>query len=345
MSLMPNDFSRSDSIRALQTMITGYRTTQMISVVAKLGIADLLKDGPKGVDELAQVTNTYAPSLYRLLRAVASVGIFAEDDQRRFALTALAEPLRSDVPGSLRAIAIFAGELWRWQAWGHLLQSVQTGKTASHHAYGMEWFDYLAHHPEAGAVFDAAMATSERHHAVVAAYDFSKIATLVDVGGGKGILLAAILQANPQLHAVLCDTPQVTARAHEFLRETGVANRCEIVEGDFFTELPSGGDAYLLSLILHDWEDEQAIKLLESCHRTMNPQGKLLVIEQVVPCGNEPSLSKLLDITMMVETGGHERTEAEFRSLFTSAGFELTKILRTRAPECVLEGIRVEKAR
>ena len=345
MSLMPNDFSRSDSIRALQIMITGYRTTQMISVVAKLGIADLLKDGPKGVDELAQVTNTHAPSLYRLLRAVASLGIFAEDDQRRFALSVLAEPLRSDVPGSLRAIAIFAGELWRWQAWGHLLQSVQTGKTASHHAYGMEWFDYLAQHPEAGAVFDAAMATSERHHAVVAAYDFSKIATLVDVGGGKGILLAAILQANPQLHAVLCDTSQVTARAHEFLRETGVADRCEIVESDFFTGLPRGGDAYLLSLILHDWEDEQAIKLLENCHRTMNPQGKLLVIEQVVPCGNEPSLSKLLDITMMVETGGHERTEAEFRSLFTSAGFELTKILRTRAPECVLEGIRVEKAR
>jgi predicted O-methyltransferase YrrM len=345
MSLMPNDFSRSDSIRALQTMITGYRTTQMISVVAKLGIADLLKDGPKSVDELAQVTNTHAPSLYRLLRAVASLGIFAEDDQRRFALTALAEPLRSDVPGSLRAIGIFAGELWRWQAWGHLLQSVQTGKTASHHAYGMEWFDYLAQHPEAGAVFDAAMATSERHNAVVAAYDFSKIGTLVDVGGGKGILLAAILQANPQLHAVLCDTPQVTARAHEFLKETGVADRCEIVEGDFFTGLPSGGDAYLLSLILHDWEDEQAIKLLENCHRTMNAQGKLLVIEQVVPSGNEPSLSKLLDITMMVETGGHERTEAEFRSLFTSAGFELTKILRTRAPECVLEGIRVEKAR
>lgn len=345
MSPMPNDFSRSDSIRALQTMITGYRTTQMISVVAKLGIADLLKDGPKGIDELAQVTNTHAPSLYRLLRAVASLGIFAEDDQGRFALTALAEPLRSDAPGSLRAIAIFAGELWRWQAWGHLLQSVQTGKTASYHAYGMEWFDYLAQHPEAGAVFDAAMATSEPHHAVVAAYDFSKISTLVDVGGGKGILLAAILQANPQLHAVLCDTPQVTARAHEFLKETGVADRCEIVEGDFFAAIPSGGDAYLLSLILHDWEDEQAIKVLENCHRAMNAQGKLLVIEQVVPSGNEPSLSKLLDITMMVETGGHEQTEAEFQSLFASARFELTKILPTRAPECVLEGIRVEKAR
>lgn len=345
MSLQPNDFSRSDSIRMLHTMITGYRTTQMISVVAKIGIADLLKDGPKSVDDLAQVTNTHAPSLYRLLRSVASLGIFAEDDQRRFALTALAEPLRSDVPGSLRAIAIFAGELWRWQAWGHLLQSVQTGKTAAHHAYGMEWFDYLTQHPEAGAVFDAAMATSERHHAVVAAYDFSKIATLVDVGGGKGILLAAILKANPHLHAVLCDTPQVTARAREFLRETGVADRCEIVGGDFFAGLPSGGDAYLMSLILHDWEDEQAIKLLENCHRAMNVQGKLLVIEQVVPAANEPSLSKLLDITMMVETGGHERTEAEFRSLFASAGFELTKILPTRAPECVVEGIPVEKAR
>jgi len=304
MSLTPNDFSGSDPIRALQTMITGYRTTQMTSVVAKLGIADLLKDGPKGVEELAQVTNTHAPFLYRLLRAVASLGIFAEDDQRRFGLTALAEPLRSDVPGSLRAIAVFAGELWRWQAWGHLLQSVQTGKTASHHAYRMEWFDYLAQHPDAGAVFDAVMATSERHHAVVAAYDFSKIATLVDVGGGKGMLPTTILQANPQLHGVLCDTPQVTARADELLKEAGVADRCEIVEGDFFAELPRGGDAYLLSLILHDWEDEQAIKLLESCHSAMNVQGKLLLVEQVVPSGNHPSMSKLLDVTMMLETGG-----------------------------------------
>jgi predicted O-methyltransferase YrrM len=344
MSFTPNDLSHSDPIRALQTMITGYRTTQMISVVAKLGIADLLKDGPKGVEELAHVTNTHSPSLYRLLRAVASLGIFAEDDQRRFALTALAEPLRSDVRGSLRAIAIFAGEVWRWQAWGHLLQSVETGKTASHHAYGMEWFDYLAQHPDAGAVFDAAMATSERHHAVVAAYDFSKVTTLVDVGGGKGILLATILQANPKLHGVLCDTPQVTARARELLKEAGVADRCEIVEGDFFEGLPTGGNAYLLSLILHDWEDEQAIKLLERCHRAMNVQGKLLLVEQVVPSGNDPFLSKLLDVTMMVETGGRERTETEFRSLLASAGFELTKIFPTRAPECVLEGIRVEKA-
>jgi hypothetical protein len=309
MSLMPDDRSRSEPIRALRTMISGYRTTQMIAVVAKLGIADLLKDGPKGVEELAQATHTHAPSLYRLLRAVASLGIFAEDDQRRFGLTALAEPLQNDVPGSLRAMATFAGESWRWQAWGHLLQSVQTGETAFHQTYGMGWFDYLAQHPEASAVFNAAMATSERHHAVMAAYDFSTIDTLVDVGGGTGRLLAAILQANPQLHGVLCNTPQVTACAQALLKDAGVADRCEIVAGDVFAGLPSGGDAYLLSLVIHDWEDAPAITLLEHCHGAMHEQGKLLLVEQVVPSGNDPSLSKLLDITMLVEAGGRERTE------------------------------------
>jgi O-methyltransferase domain/Dimerisation domain len=341
----PNDLSHSELIRALRTMISGYRTTQMISVIAKLGIADLLKDGPKDVEELAQATNTHSSSLYRLLRAVASLGIFAEDDQRRFRLTPLAEPLQRDVPGSLHAGAIFAGEFWRWQAWGHLLQSIQTGETAFNHTYGMGWFEYLAQHSEASAVFDAAMASSERHRAVTAAYDFSTIRTLVDVGGGTGRLLVTILQANPHLLGVLCDTPQVTARAPELLKAAGVADRCEIVAGDFFAGLPSGGDAYLLSLIVHDWEDEQAIMLLENCHRAMNARGKLLLVEQVVPTGNAPALSKLLDITMLVEAGGRERTETEFHALFASAGFKLTKILPTRAPECVLEGIRVEKAR
>jgi predicted O-methyltransferase YrrM len=315
----------------------------MIAVIAKLGIADLLKDGPKDVEDLAQATHTHSPSLYRLLRAVASLGIFAEDDQRRFRLTALAEPLQRDVPGSLHAGATFAGEFWRWQAWGHLLQSIQTGETAFNHTYGMGWFEYLAQHPEASAVFDAAMASSERHHAVAAAYDFSTIGTLVDVGGGTGMLLATILQAHPQLHGVLYDTPQVTAHAQELFKAAGVADRCEIVAGDFFAGLPSGGDAYLLSLIVHDWEDAQVITLLENCHRAMYAHGKLLLVEQVVPSGNDPSLSKLLDITMLVEAGGRERTEPEFRALFAAAGFTLTKIVPTRAPECVLEGIRVEK--
>jgi hypothetical protein len=240
-------------------------------------------------------------------------------------------------------VATFAGEFWRWQAWGHLLQSIQTGETAFNHTYGMGWFEYLAQHPKAGAVFDAAMASSERHHTVAAAYDFSTIGTLVDVGGGTGMLLATILQAHPQLHGVLYDTPQVTAHAQELFKAAGVADRCDIVAGDFFAGLPSGGDAYLLSLIVHDWEDAQVITLLENCHRAMHAHGKLLLVEQVVPSGNDPSLSKLLDITMLVEAGGRERTEPEFRALFAAAGFTLMKIVPTRAPECVLEGIRVEK--
>jgi hypothetical protein len=316
----------------------------MIAVIAQLGIADLLKDSPKDVEDLAQVTHTHAPSLYRLLRAVASLGIFAEDDRRRFRLTALAEPLQRDVPGSLHAMATFAGEFWRWQAWGHLRQSIQTGETAFQHTHGMGWFAYLAQHPEASAVFDAAMASSERHQTVVAAYDFSTIRTLVDVGGGTGKLLATILQAHPHLQGVLYDTPQVTARAHELLHAAGVADRCAVVAGDFFAGIPSGGDAYLLSLIIHDWDDAPALSLLENCHRAMPAHGKLLVIEQVVPSGNAPSPSKLLDITMLVEAGGRERTETEFRALFAAAGFTLTKIVPTRAPECVLEGIRVEQA-
>jgi hypothetical protein len=333
--------SPSEARQALQTMLSSYRITQMIAVVAQLGIADVLHDGPKSVDELAQATSTHAPSLYRLLRALASLGIFAEDAQCRFGLTALAAPLQSAIPESMRAIATFAGAHWRWHAWGNLLHSVRTGETAFDHTYGMAWFDYLAQHPAASAVFAVALAAAPRHHAVMAAYNFARFDTLVDVGGGNGTLLATLLQAHPRLHGVLCEAAHVAAHAQGLLEAAGVIGRCEIVECDFFVGIPGGGDAYLLSLIIHDWHDDQAVTILQNCHRAMPAHGTLLLVEQVVPSDNTPSPSKLRDITMLVETGGRERTAAEFRSLFAAAGFQLTAIVPTRAPECVIEGVRV----
>lgn len=335
-----NDPSRHERMRTLDAMIGGYRITQIIGVIAQLGIADLLTDGPKDAADLAEATGTHAPTLYRLLRTAASLGVFAEDNQGCFHLTALAELLQRDVPGSLHARAMFAGASWRWQAWGHLWQSIQTGEAAFQDAHGMGMFAYLAQHPEAQAVFSAAMAGGERHQLVVAAYDFSTISTLVDVGGGTGRLLSTILQAYPHLQGVLYDAPQVTARAHALLQAAGVADRCTVVGGDFFAEVPSGGDAYLLSLIIHDWDDSLALKLLENCHRAMPAHGKLLVVEQLMPAGNEPSVSKLRDITMLVDVGGRERTETEFRTLFAAAGFTLTKVVPTPALECILECIR-----
>jgi hypothetical protein len=327
----------------LLPMIFGYMTSQAISVAARLGVADLLAKGAKRPDELAQTTGVKPRPLYRLLRALASVGVFAEDNDGRFVLTPLAEPLRSDAPDSLRALAIFFGADWHWRVWSELSYSAQTGQPGFERIYGKAYFDYLAENPDPARVFNDAMTgfSASVSAAVKDAYDFTGITKLVDVGGGHGVLLASILQKYPQMRGVLFEAPFVAEGAGDAIKGRGLAERCEVVGGDFFASVPAGGDAYIMKHIVHDWNDERALTILQNCHRGMTKNGKLLVVEMVIPEGNAPSLGKFLDLEMLLFLHSYERTEAEYRALFEGAGFRLTKIVPTRMPHSIIEAMRV----
>ncbi len=326
----------------LLQMMTGYWVSQALHVAAKLGIADLLANGPVDCEDLAAATDTHAPSLQRVLRALASVGVFTEVSPGSFALTPLAELLRSETPGSMRALAIMYAEE-QYRAWGELLHSVRTGEMAFDHQFGMGYFEYLAQHPEADRVFNEAMTgwTHQLVGAVVDAYDFSPFKTVVDVGGGYGALLAAILRSNPSTWGILFEQPHVVASAEEQLAAAEVADRCTFVGGDFFAAVPSGGDAYVLSQILHDWDDERCVAILGQCRRAMPDHGKLLVVELVLPEGDEPFLGKWLDLHMLVLLGGRERTAAEYDTLFRAAGFKLARVVPTPPGPSVVEAIPV----
>jgi hypothetical protein len=322
-------------------MITGYWVSQMVYVAAKLGLADLLADGPKSVEELARATSTHPRSLGRLLRALASLGVFSGDNEARYQLSPLADCLRNDVPGSRHAMALMMGEE-HYRAWGNLLDSIQTGTIAFDQVYGKPVFDYLAEHPEQAAIFDAAMTSvhGRETKATLDAYDFSGIGTLVDVGGGNASNLIGILQHVPTLRGILFDLPHVIERARANIEAAGLADRCERIAGDFFNEIPVKADAYFLRHIIHDWDDERALRILRNLHRSMPVNAKLLVVEYVLPPGNAPSFGKLLDINMMVMPGGIERTEDEFRSLYEAAGFRLNQVVRTEGDLSVVEGFR-----
>jgi len=322
-------------------MLTGRWITHMIHAAAKLNLADHLAAGPLTPADLAARTRTHAPSLYRLLRALASVGIFAEDAQGRFALTPLAEPLRSGVPGSVRGAAILFGEDFSLRVWGDLLRSVETGEPAFPRVYGMPAFEYFAKNPEVGRVFEEAMTgfSALTIPAVLAAYDFSEITTLVDVAGSHGSVLAAILQTYPAMRGILFDMPSLMPGAQKYLAEQGVDGRSSFVGGDFFASVPEGGDAYLLKNILHNWDDERCVTILKNCRRAMRPGGHVIAIDAVIEMGNAPSLDKLLDIEMLVMTqGGFERTEAQFRALFEAAGLRLARVVPTQSPFSIIEG-------
>jgi len=322
-------------------MLTTYWVSQALYVAAKLKLADRLKDGPRTADELASATGTHAASLYRLLRALASVGVFAEDDGHRFALTPLAECLRSDVPGSQWAMAVMNGEE-HYLSWGELLYSVQTGKPAFEKLFGAGVFDFLSRDPEKARIFDEAMVGVHGREtaAMLDVYDFSGVRVLADVGGGNGSLLMVVLKKYPGLRGILFDLPGVAERARANLAAAGLSGRCEVAGGNFFDTVAGGADAYLLRHIIHDWDDERAIRILKNVHRAMGDGGRLLVVESVIPPGNAPSFGKLLDLTMLVIPGGKERTEKEYRELFTAAGFRLTRIVPTAAEVCVIEGAR-----
>ncbi|MEW6129995.1 MAG: methyltransferase [Acidobacteriota bacterium] len=314
--------------------------TQALYVAAKLGIADLLAEKPQTVSQLAEATKTHERALYRVLRSLAGIGVFQETDPKVFALTPYAEPLRSDAPTSFRNGAIFMGENWHWQVWGELLQSVKTGKTAWGYVHGAEVFDYFATHTTQSEIFNSAMTDMSVGTApvVVGSYDFSGFNTLVDIAGGHGYLLAQILKANPELQGVLFDVPSVIAGAPALLEREGVGERVETVAGNFFESVPANADAYIMKHIIHDWDDEQAIAILRNIRKGIRRDGKILVVETVVPAGNDPHYSKLLDLEMLVSPGGVERAAEAYRELFAAAGFRLTRIVETPSPYSIIEG-------
>ena len=320
-------------------IIQGASITQMIHVAAKLGIADLLKDGAKSCDELAKATGTHSQSLYRLLRGLASIGIFSETKERYFELTPEAACLKTDAPDSVRTFAVWTGDEVNWLPWGELLYSVQTGKTAFKHVFGTEIFEYFGKNPQAGEAFNHFM--TERMQAMVnavaTAYDFSKAKTIADIGGGQGRLLATILSANPALKGVLFDLPAVTKEAKTVIENAGLSGRCGFAAGSFFESISVTADIYILSSIIHDWDDKDSITILKNCRKCMPANSKLLLIETMIPPGNEPALGKLTDLNMLVLTSGMERTKDEFEQLFKETGFKLTNIIPTPSPLNIIE--------
>jgi hypothetical protein len=319
----------------------GLAVSRMLYVIAERGIADLLGEGPLTCAELAQAAGLHEPSLYRVLRSLASLGVFTERPGRRFALTPLAETLRTSHPsGGREAVLTRAGER-AWRQWGEFPRVVATGRSGMELAFGVSLFDYLEQHPEEGAAFNRMMlaAHGAEPPAVVEAYDFSGLGTIVDVGGGIGTLLAAVLRANPAAHGVLLDREGAIREARAAFTEQGLAHRCRFVVGDFFQRVPPAGDAYLLSHVIHDWDEERCASVLRNCRDAMGPDSRLLLVEMVLPPGDMPHPGTLLDMAMLVGTGGMERTRDEYEELLRRSGFRLTDVVPTASDVSVIEAI------
>jgi hypothetical protein len=304
---------------ALRRLVNGYQVSQAIHVAATLTVADLLRDGPRVSDDLAAATASHPDALYRLLRALASIGVFHEDAGRRFSLTALGECLCRDAPEPVAGWAVNVGRPYHRDAWGALLYSVRRGENAMRHVTGMDAWEYRVRHPEEGAIFDRAMTDLSRraHRPVLEAYDFSRFSVVVDVGGGQGALLAAVLAASPALRGVLFDQPSVVAGARVVLERAGVEDRCTVVDC---------------------WEDDEAVAVLRSCRRAIADDGALLVIERDLGEPNEQPAAKFSDLTMLVLPGGRERTLDEYGTLFQRAGFELVGVTPTASEMSIFEG-------
>lgn len=325
----------------LMRLVNGFQISQAIHVAAVLGIADLLADGPRASDDLASRTDTDSDALYRLLRALAAVGVFREEAGKRFALAPMGACLKSDAPVPVAPWAALIGRPNYWSAWGSLLHSIRTGENAFRHVHGAGVWEYRSRHPEEGRAFDAAMSGLSRQvgDIVAAAYDFGSFKRLVDVGGGRGAILAAILRRHPTLRGILFDRRQVVAGAAEVLGEAGVADRCEVESGDFFESVPEGGDAYLLKAIVHDWDDAEAARILRSCRAAIPDAGKLLLVEQVLAPPNEGLTGKLSDLNMLVMPSGRERSADEFREILDRAGFRMTSVIATASPLSIVESV------
>jgi ubiquinone/menaquinone biosynthesis C-methylase UbiE len=324
-------------------LIAGFRISRIIYAAARLGLADLLQETPADSATLAALTGSHEPSLYRLMRALASIGIVAEDEQHRFSLTALGVILRSDAPDSLRAWALFSLGDEHFHAWGELMHSIRTGGVAFDHVFGTDVWTYRAAHAEHAATFDRAMAQllDGYQASLVAAYPFASIDKLVDVGGGDASLLIAILRANPAMYGVLFDLPHVAQRAQERIDLSGLSQRCEVVAGDALRAVPAGADAYLLSRVIHDWDDDHAVAILEACGRAVKAGGCVLLVERpILPRATvspESRASSLSDLTMLVMNGGRERAEVEYRTLLDRAGLVLVRTVPIETGASVFE--------
>lgn len=338
--LMPAKIRHSLS---LLEMIKGYQITQIIYAGTKLGIPDLLKNEPVHKDELAKLIGADANSLYRLLRALASLGICAEVDSGYFEITPRGELLQTDISGSLNAFAIMNGEPWNWQPWGNILHSVKTGKPSFDNIFGNLFYQYLNENSEADHVFNLAMTNLAEliNPNLIAGYDFSSIQSLVDVGGGQGKLISSILKANPTMKGILFDLPNVIEDAEKNIVAEGLTNRCQTIAGNFHESIPRGGRAYMMKNVIHMFHDEQAIKILQNCYDAIPSDGKILLLEMVIPPGNEPDNGKILDLQMLVQINGRERTKEEYCQLLKAAGFELTKVFATRSPLSIIEAIPI----
>jgi hypothetical protein len=326
-------------------MALSYLVSRSLHVANDLGVADLLKDGPRDIEELARATGTHQLSLYRLLRMLAAHGVFAEGEPGRFRLTPAAAVIQSDVPGSLHDAVSMVGDLagdgsW-WNAVGFLRHSVTTGEPGFDYIKGVGFFDFLGQHPEAGKWFDRGLASfaTPENAAIVSAYDFAPFPRIVDVGGGRGGLLAEILKAHPTARGTLYDRAEVVEEP-TYLANAGLIERCEVVGGDFFTSVPRGGDAYILKRILHDWGDGRCVQILRTCREAMGPETRVLAVDAVIPPGNGPHPGKVMDILMMALVEGRERTAEEFRELFREAGLRLTRVIATASVLSIIEGER-----
>lgn len=335
-------FGRSRDRRALRAPLNACRDAALLYVAAKLGLADLLADGPRSSAELAGSLGAHAPSLHRILRALVALGVCLEEPDGRFGLTGLGAWLRAGNPRSICCAAIMSGEE-QAQAYGGLLHSAMTGETAFDHVFGMSNWAHRQQHPELGACFDDMLERSTEGAAgvILASYDFSSFRTVADIGGGRGALLAAILRAHPSVNGILFDQPHVVAGARAHLEAAGVAERCRFAGGSFFDRVPEGADAYVLKSLIHDWDDERSRAILANCHEVLKDGGKLLLIERILPArvSHDPG-TVWSDLQMMVLTGGRERTEAEYRALLACAGFTLTRIIPTRSRFNVIEAVR-----
>ena len=335
----PTKEERAAAAAVLQ-MIWGTHISRAVYVVVALGIADLLAGGPMTAAQLAQATQAHEPSLYRVLRLLASLGVLTEHDHRSFSLTVLGERLRADVPASMRSFALVSDVGSR--SFEPIIEIIKTGKPGMEIAYGMGGFEYLAAHPDLAQTFQATMSerTAAFARSVAAGYDFSPMRTVADIGGGRGTLLAAILRAHGHLRGALLDRPPVVADAAEVFRASGVADRCEIIPGDFFQSVPDGADAYILANVVHDWDDANTVRILSTCRRAMAEDSRVLVIERLIPDDPADAVPVLLsDMNMLVLTGGKERTAAEYGQLLAEAGLSLAKVQPVAPPYGVIEAL------
>jgi O-methyltransferase domain/Dimerisation domain len=322
-------------------MGTAFWVSKVVYAAAKLGLADRLDGTPKSAAELAPLVGAHTPSLHRFMRTLAGLGLLAEGEAQRFSLTSLGAALKAGAPGHARSSILALGSPWFAAAFDNITHSLETGETGFEKARGMPIFDYLARHPEDASLFSETMVGfhGQEPPAVAEAYDFSGFNTVVDVGGATGNLLAAILTRHTGPRGILFDRPYVVADAPALLQEQGVAERVSIRSGDFFESVPEGGDAYVLSHVIHDWSEDQCITILENCRKAMGPNSRLLLVEMVLPAGDAPHPGKMLDMVMLVLPGGQERTEAEYAELLGKTGFRLARVIPTASAVSIVEAV------